>query len=143
MCVAQSVVPSARFHPLASASERRQHYSAHMSGSWQAELLDEDVESPMAANVWNLGDASNESMAGGIGWYRKDFELPSADSSLAWAFRFESVNYRASVWLNGVPIGQNTGAYVPFEFDLVRVVMAPARAENLQLDNAHRPSDMW
>ena len=46
-------------------------------------------------NVWNLGDASNESMSGGIGWYRKDFELPNADSALAWAFRFESVNYRA------------------------------------------------
>ena len=66
-------------------------------------------------NVWNLGDPSNESMAGGIGWYRKDFELPSADSSLAWAFRFESVNYRAKVWLNGTPLGENTGAYVPFE----------------------------
>jgi beta-glucuronidase len=66
-------------------------------------------------NVWNLGDASNESMAGGIGWYRKDFELPSADSALAWAFRFESVNYRTTVWLNGKPIGSNTGAYIPFE----------------------------
>ena len=66
-------------------------------------------------NVWNLGDASNESMSGGIGWYRKDFELPNADSALAWAFRFESVNYRATVWLNGKPIGENTGAYVPFE----------------------------
>jgi len=66
-------------------------------------------------NVWNLGDGSNESMAGGIGWYRKDFELPEADSALAWAFRFESVNYRTRVWLNGRPIGENTGAYVPFE----------------------------
>ncbi len=50
-----------------------------------------------------------------IGWYRKDFALPDADSALAWAFRFESVNYRTSVWLNGKPIGQNTGAYIPFE----------------------------
>ena len=57
-------------------------------------------------NVWNLGDPSNESMAGGIGWYRKDFELPSADSALAWAFRFESVNYRSKVWLNGTPRGR-------------------------------------
>ena len=64
-------------------------------------------------NVWNLGDPSNESMSGGIGWYRKDFELPNADSALAWAFRFESVNYRAQIWLNGKPIGENTGAYVP------------------------------
>ena len=29
--------------------------------------------------------------------------------------RFESVNYRARVWLNGKPIGTNTGAYLPFE----------------------------
>jgi beta-glucuronidase len=66
-------------------------------------------------HVWNLGDPSNESMSGGIGWYRKDFELPSADEALAWAFRFESVNYRTRVWLNGKPIGENTGAYIPFE----------------------------
>ena len=69
----------------------------------------------LVPNVWNLGDSSNESMTGGIGWYRKDFELPNADSALAWAFRFESVNYRAKVWLNGKPIGSNTGAYVPWE----------------------------
>ena len=66
-------------------------------------------------NVWNLGDASNESMAGGIGWYRKDFELPSADCALEWAFRFESVNYRARVWLNGRRSARTRGAYLPFE----------------------------
>src|SRR3954452_11640119 len=66
-------------------------------------------------NVWNLSDPTNESMAGGIGWYRKDFLLPSADLRLAWAFRFESVDYRAKVWLNGTPLGENTGAYIPFE----------------------------
>jgi beta-glucuronidase len=66
-------------------------------------------------SVWNVGDASNESMSGGIGWYRKDFQLPSADAALRWALRFESVNYRTRVWLNGKPVGENTGAYVPFE----------------------------
>src|SRR5215211_855214 len=66
-------------------------------------------------SVWNLGDASNASMTGGIGWYRKDFELPDADSALAWVLRFESVNYRTRVWINGRPVGQNTGAYIPFE----------------------------
>ena len=30
--------------------------------------------------------------------------------------RFESVNYRTQVWLNGTPVGENTGAYIPFEF---------------------------
>ena len=67
-------------------------------------------------NVWNLGDPSNESMAGSIGWYRKDFELPNASRALAWVVRFESVNYRTRVWLNGKPVGENRGAYIPFEF---------------------------
>src|SRR3954463_3868283 len=69
-------------------------------------------------NVWNLGDPSNQSMAGGIGWERKDFELPPASKALARAGRFESVNYRSRVWLNGRPIGENTGAYIPFSMQL-------------------------
>ncbi|HEX6021086.1 MAG TPA: glycoside hydrolase family 2 TIM barrel-domain containing protein [Solirubrobacter sp.] len=72
-------------------------------------------------NVWNVGDASNESMAGGIGWYRKDFELPDADRALEWALRFESVNYRTQVWINGRKMGENTGAYVPFELPATRL----------------------
>jgi beta-glucuronidase len=32
--------------------------------------------------------------------------------------RFESVNYRSKVWLNGRPIGSHKGAYLPFELRL-------------------------
>ena len=35
-----------------------------------------------------------------------------------WIVRFESVNYNATVWLNGRKIGTHGGAYLPFEFDL-------------------------
>src|SRR3954452_5844150 len=66
-------------------------------------------------NVWNVGDASAASMRGSVGWYRKDFELPTASAAFAWAVRFESVNYRARVWLNGHAVGRNTGAYIPFQ----------------------------
>ena len=65
-------------------------------------------------NVWNVGDDSEASMGGSVGWYRKDFELPDARAALEWAVRFESVNYRTRVWLNGREIGSNTGAYIPF-----------------------------
>ena len=60
-------------------------------------------------------DESEASMHGGVGWYRKDFKLPSSAKQLSWVIRFESVNYRSRVWLNGKPIGSNTGAYLPFE----------------------------
>src|SRR5262249_19033114 len=69
-------------------------------------------------NAWNAGDDSTRSMPGGVGWYRKDFTLPSPDRSLHWIIRFESVNYRTRVYLNGRRIGTNKGAYVPFELPL-------------------------
>ena len=53
-------------------------------------------------------------MNGSIGWYRKDFELPSKSAALDWAMRFESVNYRSDVWLNGRKLGSHRGAYLPF-----------------------------
>ena len=69
-------------------------------------------------SVWNLGDDSPASMIGGVGWYRKDFTVPEASKALEWAVRFESVNYRSRVWLNGKPVGSNAGAYIPFELRL-------------------------
>ena len=53
----------------------------------------------------NAADLSDASQRGGLGWYRKDFRLPRARRGVRWLVRFESVNYRAAVWLNGRRIG--------------------------------------
>jgi beta-glucuronidase len=66
-------------------------------------------------NAWNATDESDASHRGTVAWYRKDFVLPSNASGLGWKIRFESVNYRAKVWLNGEPVGEHEGAYVPWE----------------------------
>jgi beta-glucuronidase len=69
-------------------------------------------------NAWNAKDYSDASFAGGVGWYRKSFHLPSAKQAYSWVVRFESVNYRTKVYLNGHLVGKNTGAYLPFEIRL-------------------------
>jgi beta-glucuronidase len=69
-------------------------------------------------NAWNAKDYSDASFGGGVGWYRKEFRLPSAAKALSWIVRFESVNYRSRIYLNGRRIGKNTGAYLPFEVRL-------------------------
>src|SRR5688572_3289452 len=74
-------------------------------------------------NAWNAGDDTPASMQGGIGWYRKDFRLPSSSARYDWILRFESVNYRTRAWLNGKPIGQNRGAYLPFELRIPRAAL--------------------
>src|SRR5437660_894360 len=66
-------------------------------------------------NAFNAGDFSGAGFSGYVGWYRKDFVLPSHGlpgpaSKLAWIIRFESVNFWPKVWLNGRPIGSHTGA---------------------------------
>ena len=74
---------------------------------WQA------ITVPDAANA---ADMSPRSYLGGVHWYRKDFEAPTAAAS-NWVLRFESVNYRATVWLNGRRLGRHTGGYLPFELE--------------------------
>ncbi|MGI8921901.1 MAG: glycoside hydrolase family 2 protein [Solirubrobacteraceae bacterium] len=68
-------------------------------------------------NAWNAGDNSVASFIGGIASYRRDFVLPPGPAS-AWIVRFESVNYRATVWLNGHLLGRHAGAHLPFELPL-------------------------
>jgi beta-glucuronidase len=76
-------------------------------------------------NSYNAGDLSAASMTGSVGWYRRDFTLPAGAFGKymparfrSWIVRFESVNYDATVWLNGRQIGHHDGAYLPFEFAL-------------------------
>ena len=74
------------------------------------------------------------SMTGTVGWYRKDFRLPDARSRMDWLVRFESVNYRSRVWLNGRPIGRNTGA-----LPALRAAPAAQRAQAQRHEPARRP----
>ena len=91
--------------------------------------------------AWNVGDHSVESMVGGVGWYRKDFELPDARAALDWIVRFESVNYRARAWLNGRPIGVNEGAYLPFELRLRGVKRRGVNRLVVRVDSRRLPTD--
>jgi Glycosyl hydrolases family 2, TIM barrel domain/Glycosyl hydrolases family 2, sugar binding domain/Glycosyl hydrolases family 2 len=80
---------------------------------------------------WNALDPSSKSFSGGVAWYRKDFRLPSAPTTTTWIARFESVNYEATVWLNGHVIGRNRGAYLPFEFVLPARQLHPGETNRI------------
>jgi beta-glucuronidase len=93
-------------------------------------------------HAWNVGDHSVRSFTGGVGWYRKDFELPSASAALDWAVRFESVNYRSRVWLNGRPVGGNRGAYLPFTVLLDRVRRRGVNRLVVRVDSRRGETDL-
>ena len=66
---------------------------------------------------WNAQDLTQNRSS--VGWYRKEFRLPSAPRGrFTWKVRFESANFRAVVFLNGRRIGGGTSGYFPFEAEL-------------------------
>jgi beta-glucuronidase len=112
---------------------RRRYHRGRSTAGWSA------VQVPHA---WNVGDHSIGSFIGTVAWYRKDFELPSASAALDWAVRFESVNYRTRVWLNGREIGSHAGAYLPFTMLLDRVNRRGVNRLVVRVDSRRNATDL-
>ncbi len=93
-------------------------------------------------SAWNARDHSDDSHRGSVAWYRKDFVLPSRDAALEWKLRFESVNYRARVWLNGVLIGEHEGAHVPFELPTTGLVRSGINRLVIRVDSRRTNADV-
>ena len=116
---------------------------------WWRNVSATDGWSPVTVpNAYNAGDFSDASMAGSVGWYRLDFTAPAGAfpkyvprAARRWIVRFESVNYRATVWLNGHQVGSHTGEFLPFEFDLPNLRSGVNRLI-VRVDDRHGPNDL-
>jgi glycosyl hydrolase family 2 len=93
-------------------------------------------------SAWNARDDSLASFTGGIAWYRKDFRLPSAKPTLSWIARFESANFRATVWLNGRRLFSHAGGYDPFELDLPNLHRKGVNRLVVRIDNRRGLADL-
>ena len=97
-----------------------------LSAGWYADQPSTEGWTPVAVpNSYNFADYSVQSYDGYVGWYRRDFTLPTGAfpryvpaAARHWIIRFESVVYYATVWLNGRQIGSHAGGYLPWELDL-------------------------
>ncbi len=120
-----------------------------LTEGWWRNVASTDGWSPVTVpNAYNAGDFSTTSMDGYVGWYRRDFTLPAnafaryvPSSARHWIIRFESINYRATVWLNGRRIGGHAGADLPFEFDLNSLRPGVNRLI-VRVDDRRGPSDV-
>jgi beta-glucuronidase len=99
-------------------------------------------------NAFNAGVFTSAGMYGWVGWYRRDFTLPTGafgnwvpKRSQDWIVRFESVNYHATVWLNGHELGSHDVAFLPFEFDLKPYLRAGVNRLIVRVDNRRSGAD--
>jgi hypothetical protein len=63
-------------------------------------------------------------LQGGIGWYFKDLQISKELLGKILRLRFEAVDYRAQIWLNGQQAGTHEGGFTPFEVDVTRAAKA-------------------
>jgi len=81
---------------------------------WQAGgFVGRTVSVPFSPNARHVrGAAGTRSFEGSVAWYRTTIDAPRAGD---YAVRFESVNHRATVWIDGRQVARHTGTYLPFE----------------------------
>ena len=80
----------------------------------------------------------------GVAWYWRDFTVPrNPHDQGCYLLRFWAVDYKADVWLNGVPVGQHEGGEDPFVLDVTGVVKpdAPNRIAVRVLNPSYEPID--
>ena len=51
-------------------------------------------------------------------WYQREFTVPSKWKNNKVLLHFGAVDWKADVWVNEVKVGQHTGGYTPFSFDI-------------------------
>ncbi len=51
-------------------------------------------------------------------WYQREFTVPSKWKNNQILLHFGAVDWKADVWVNGVKVGQHTGGYTPFSFNI-------------------------
>ncbi len=96
---------------------------------------------PVGANFSNIPMAPDSPYAVSW-WYRKAFTVPSAYKGKTIWLKFDGINYRANIWLNGKQIANSddvAGAWRTYELNITAT--AKPGAENVLAVQAFAPTD--
>src|SRR5215204_6565001 len=111
-----------------------------LNGPWEFALDPRDLWRRPEQVKWNaqiIVPFSPETEASGIAntsfyqacWYRRTFERPALNAEQRLMLRFGAVDYATTVWVNGICVGDHTGGYTPFSFDITQATEAAGRVE--------------
>jgi beta-galactosidase/beta-glucuronidase len=123
-----------------------------LNGAWDFALDTDGLWQRPDGVAWNAQiqvPLAPEAPLSGIGntsffrasWYRRSCELPPRSPGERWILHFGAVDWRATVWINGLYAGEHEGGYTPFSLDITDLVQASGcevivRADDDPLDLA-------
>ncbi|HEX8503661.1 MAG TPA: glycoside hydrolase family 2 TIM barrel-domain containing protein [Pyrinomonadaceae bacterium] len=80
----------------------------------------------------------------GVGWYRKHFTVPAADSKRRVFVEFDGVMANSDVWVNGRHLGRRPYGYIGFRYELTgHLDFGGPNVLAVRADNAGQPASRW
>ncbi|MDF3066617.1 MAG: Beta-galactosidase [Polyangiaceae bacterium] len=124
-----------------------------LNGNWDFQL-DAEAEFTLPRQVsWPqtiVVPFSPETQRSGIGdtglyrscWYRRRFHAPECSREQRLILHFGAVDYHATVWVNGVRLGEHEGGYAPFSFDVTDHLDLSAAEQEVVVRVEDDPTDL-
>ncbi len=72
-------------------------------------------------------------LPGGIGFYRKEFEIPETDLGKKISIEFDGIFRNSTVWVNGHLLGNHKSGYTPSNYNLTDVLRYGKEGKNIIL----------
>ena len=81
-------------------------------------------------NSFGSQPAGNGYLPTGIGFYRKEFEIPETEKGKKISIEFDGVFRNSTVWVNGHLLGNHQSGYTPSNYDLTDVLRYGSEGKN-------------
>ena len=103
----------------------------NLNGLWKYAITKKGDPTPAAYQGDILVPFAVESSLSGVGkminekeelWYQRTFDVPSNWRGKQVLLHFGAVDWKAEVWVNDVKVGEHTGGFTPFYFDITSVL---------------------
>jgi len=91
----------------------------------------------------NPAGVGGGALPGGIGWYRKQFEMTKEQLDKKVFIRFDGVYQNSTVWINGQRLGTRPNGYISFEYDLTPYLKLGENTLDVKVDNSQQPNSRW
>ena len=130
-----------RFH----LGDVHEAYAAGFDDSgWREVELPHDWAVEGDFSIDNPSGTGGGALPGGIGWYRKTFNVPSDEEGRLWRLEFDGVYMNAEVFVNGVSLGVRPYGYISFGYDISHLLRwGKENVVAVRVDNAEQPNSRW